>query len=466
MFPVDVLELVQITDGILVNGPEEINIDSISIDTRTLKQGDLYIPIRGENYDGHKFISDALLRGACGFLSDRWDDKFKDALRESIQNSTVVVIVKDTLSALHALARHIRKKLDAEVVGITGSTGKTCTKDMISNILSRQYNVVSTEKNYNNEIGVPLTVLKADQETQVLVIEMAMRGLGQIRELAEMVNPRIGLITNVGKTHFELLGSEEKIAEAKSELIEVIPPEGLVVLNADDKWTGKLRDMSPAPVTTYGISKDANVRAVDIVVDEEGQPSFKIDTPGGGLSLSLPYPGRHNIYNALAAYAVASEMGVSQLDIKKGLATSVLSEMRMQVFTTSDGITVLNDAYNANPTSMKAALIALGDMAKERRKAAVLGDMLELGTLEAMAHFKIGELVPDIGADLLITVGTRSRRIAEGALSKGMNQNAIMQCQETDEATKALIENIRPGDIVLIKASRAMELEKVVNALL
>jgi len=466
MFPIDVLELIQITDGLLVNGPEEIKINNISIDTRTLKQSDLYVPLRGENYDGHKFISDALLRGSCGFISERWDDRFKDALRESIRNSTIVVIVKDTLAALHALAGHIRKKLEAEVVGITGSTGKTCTKDMISNILSRQYNVVSTKKNYNNEIGVPLTVLKADQETQVLVIEMAMRGLGQIRELAEMVAPRIGLITNVGKTHFELLGSEEKIAEAKSELIQVIPPEGLVILNADDKWTGKLSDMSAAPVITYGMSEDAGIRAVDVEVDKEGQPSFKVETTGGGLSLSLPFPGRHNIYNALAAYAVASEMGVSQLDIKKGLETSVLSEMRMQVFTTSDGITVLNDAYNANPTSMKAALTALSDMAQDKRKAVILGDMLELGNLEAMAHFKIGELVSDIGAELLITVGTRSRRIAEGALSKGMNPNAVIQCQETEEAKKALIENIRPGDIVLVKASRAMELEKVVNALI
>lgn len=466
MFPIEVSEIAQITDGFLANGPDGVRVQSISIDTRTLARGDLFVPIKGENFDGHQFLTQALLAGACGFVTDHWDDDVKESLGGSLQSTTIVIVVRNTLVALHALARYIRQKLPLEVIGITGSTGKTCTKDMISNVLSREFTLISTEKNYNNEIGVPLTVLRANQSTQVLVVEMAMRGLGQIRELAEIVSPRIGLITNVGKTHFELLSSEEKIARAKSELIEAIPSDGIVILNADDNWTTELRKMAEAPVMTYGISKGADIRAEDIQLDDMARPSFRIVSDKNVLSVCLPLAGRHNIYNALATYAVASEMWVSQEHIKEGLETCMLSEMRMQVFTTPDGITVLNDAYNANPTSMKAALVALKDMTQEKRKLAVLGDMLELGTLAEMAHFEIGELVSDVEVDFLITVGTRSRRIAEGALSKGMKPESVVQCENIEEAGRALVENVKPGDAVLIKASRAMELEKVVNVLL
>lgn len=466
MFPLESSQIVEITAGKLENGPAEMTIRNVSIDTRTLERGDLFVPIKGENFDGHQFIAEALSRGACGFLSERWDEEPKNSLKGDLRSSTVVISVENTLEALHALAKYIRGKVKVEVVGITGSTGKTCTKDMVANVLSREREVVSTARNYNNEIGVPLTVLKANQNTQVLVIEMAMRGLGQIRELAEIIHPTMGLITNVGKTHFGLLGSEERIAEAKGELIEAIPSEGVVILNADDKWTEKLRELANASVLTYGISESAQVRAVDIEVDSLGQPSFKIVSDKNILSVDLPFPGRHNIYNALATYAVASEIELSQASIKRGLETCVLSEMRMQVFTTSDGITVLNDAYNANPTSMRAALVALSDMAQEKRKLAILGDMLELGTLAEMAHFEIGELVGDMKMDLLITVGNRSRRIADGAFRKGMDARLIIECQTTQEAAKALAEHIRPGDVVLIKGSRAMELEKVANVLI
>jgi UDP-N-acetylmuramoyl-tripeptide--D-alanyl-D-alanine ligase len=466
MFPIKASEIASITGGNLINGPEEMAIKNVSLNTRTLRRGDLFIPLKGEKFDGHKFIADALLRGACGFLSEHWNDEIKKSLGGHFRRSTMAIIVEDTLLALHALAKYIRGKLDVEVIGITGSTGKTCTKDMISNVLSQEFNIVSTEKNYNNEIGVPLTVLKADQKTQFLVVEMAMRGLGQIHELTEIVHPKIGLITNVGKTHFELLGSEEKIAEAKSELIRAIPSDGVIILNADDKWSENLRKLARAPVVTYGISKTAHIRAEDIKVDVLGRPSFKMISDKNVLSLDLPFPGRHNIYNALATYAVASELGLSQASVKKGLETCVFSEMRMQVFTTPDGITVLNDAYNANPTSMKAALVTLGDMAEKKRKLAVLGDMLELGTLAEMAHFEIGELVKDLNVDLLITVGSKSKRIVEGALSKGMNSRLIFQCQTTEEAAKVLVEKVKPGDVILVKASRAMELERVINVLL
>lgn len=466
MFSMTASEIAQVTGGTLENGPADTLIRNISLDSRSLSRGDLFVPMKGDSFDGHRFIAHALSRGACGFLSERWGDVMKDSLRGYLESSTAAIKVESTLRALHAIAKHVRKKLAVEVVGITGSTGKTCTKDMISNILSQDRSVVSTKKNYNNEIGVPLTVLRADQDTQVLVVEMAMRGLGQIKELADIVSPRIGLITNVGKTHFELLGSEEKIAQAKSELIQAIPSDGVVILNADDKWTKELRGLTDAAVVTYGVSNSASIRAVDIETDGLGQPSFKIVSDKEALSVFLPFPGRHNVYNALAAYAVTNGMGASQANIKKGLESCVLSEMRMQVFTTADGITVLNDAYNANPTSMKAALVALGDMAQDKRKLAILGDMLELGTLAEMAHFEIGEFAQDLQLDFLITVGKKSKRIAEGAISKGMDPSAVVECETTEEASAILVKRVEPGDVVLIKASRAMKLENVVNALI
>jgi len=465
MLPLSASEVEEATTGTLVNGSGETSIDGIALDTRTLNPGDLFIPIKGENFDGHDFLSQALVRGACGFLSDHWDDRLKQSLGGKFNNSKVAIVVENTLRALQAIAKHIRKKLDVQVVGITGSTGKTCSKDMIANVLSQGRAVVSTEKNYNNEIGVPLTVLRANQNTEVLVIEMAMRGIGQIEELAEIAQPTIGLITNVGKTHFEFLGSEERIAKAKSELIEAVPSDGVIILNADDKWTGKLIDLARAPIVTYGISQDSDVRAEDIRVNAQGWPSFRIVSEKSEVSVSLPFPGRHNVYNALAAYAVASTMHLSKSGIKRGLETCVLAEMRMQIFSTPDGITVLNDAYNANPTSMKAALITLRDLAGRKRKLAVLGDMLELGTLSEMAHFKIGELVSDLRIDLIITVGAKSKRIADGALSKGMNSSSVFPCSTTKEASAVLAEKMRPGDAVLIKASRGMELEQVVNVL-
>jgi len=466
MFPITASEIAEITGGLLVKGPEELRVNEVTLDSRAIKRGDLFIPIKGEKFDGHEFITEALLKGACGFLTEHWDRKTEEHLGKYLQESTVVVTVENSLSALQALAKHIRDKLAIEVIGITGSTGKTCTKDMVSNVLSQESNIVATAKNYNNEIGVPLTVLKADEKTQFLIVEMAMRGLGQIRELTEIVSPGVGLITNVGKTHFEFLGSEEKIAQAKSELVTAIPSDGVIILNADDEWTQKLRELAEAQVVTYGLSDKSDVRAANIKTDAMGRPSFEIVDEGNSFSVSLGLPGRHNVYNALAAYVVASRLGVSRSSIKKGLETCACSEMRMQVFTTPDGITILNDAYNANPTSMKAALHTLSDMADQRRALAVLGDMLELGRLTEVAHFEIGELVSDLHIDLLITIGDKSKRIAEGALSKGMSSSAVFQCRTNEEAGQVLAGGLRPGDVVLFKGSRAMELERVVSAVI
>lgn len=466
MFPLKISELVSLTGGTLINGSPERVVESISLDTRTLKEGDFFIPLRGERHDGHQFLAEALSKEAKGFFTERWNEGIRAPLLGNLRGDTVVIKVKDTLKALHSLARHVREQLDVEVVGITGSTGKTCTKDMLVSVLLQKLNLVYTEKSYNNEVGVPLTILKADYDADAVVVEMAMRGLGQIEELAEIAHPTVGLVTNVGKTHFEFLGSEEAIAIAKGELIEAIPPSGTVVLNEDDAWTGKLRSLSTAEVITYGISNSANVYADEINIDSSGRVSFKMISEGKSVEVKLPFPGRHNVYNALAAGAIGLHLGLSLSDVKKGLEGCTLSKMRMEVFTTADGVTVINDAYNANPTSMRAALFALRDMNRNSRRIAVLGDMLELGKIADVSHFEIGELVGELGVDLLITVGEKSRRIAEGALRRGLNSKNVFTCDGVTEAGRILREKTEPTDVVLVKASRGMGLEGVIDSLL
>jgi len=465
VFPLTVSQILLATNGELLNGLPQRVINDISIDTRTLKPGDLFIPIKGDHYDGHQFLKCALEKGACGFLTQRWDKALKNIFGE-LKEETIVIRVEDGLKALQDLAQYLRGQLRVEVVGITGSTGKTCTKDMLANVLSQRMKVIWSERNYNNEIGVPLTILKAEQGTQILVVEMAMRGLGQIRELAEIAHPTIGLVTNVGKTHFEFLGSEELIAQAKSELVEAIPEDGIVFLNQDDFWTERLKSLSRAQVLTFGLSELSNFRACDINVDSMGKPSFKILSNRGDIWVNLPILGRHNVYNALATFVIASYLDLPLEDIKNGLETCTLSGMRMQLLTTPKGITILNDAYNANPTSMRAALIALGDIKSQSRKIAVLGDMLELGEITDVSHFELGKFVKEVGVNTLITVGKRSKRIAEGALQSGMDSKEVISCDTSTEAARILNRMLEQGDIVLIKASRAMKLEEVAESLL
>lgn len=466
MFAMKVNSVLEAVKGSLVLGTSDIAVTSVSIDSRMIQKGALFVPIKGEKFDGHDFIKDALDRGAVAFLIERWNEQIRLMIEGYLNQKIAAVKVRSTVKALQDLSLFLRGRLELRVVGITGSTGKTSTKDMITSVLSERLNVVSSEKSHNNEIGVPLTILKADRKTDVLVLEMAMRGLGQIEELAKIAQPEFGVVTNVGKTHYELLGSEELIAEAKSELVKAIPADGAVILNYDDAWTEKLKGLTRARLITYGLSKKASVRATQIEVDDVGRPSFMLCSPDGETRVSLPTAGRHNVYNALAAAAVGFEFNLNLETIKRGLEKTALTEMRMQVFTTADGIVVVNDAYNASPTSMKAALQALDDFNGVSRKIAVLGDMLELGKISDIAHFEIGEVVKNVGVELLITVGEKGKRIAEGAVRRGFDEEAVFACQSTTEAAKILKAHVRPRDIVLVKASRAMRLEEVLDFLL
>lgn len=461
MLPLKACDLAEIFEGEIISGEESQVLASISIDTRTLQPGALFIPLKGERFDGRAFIAEAIRLGAGGVLTDELGQK---QFTVTPAQNTVTIKVKDTLRSLQNIAGFVRNRLQGQVVGITGSTGKTSTKDMMASILSVRFRTVCSERSHNNEIGVPLTLLKAEEDTEVVIVELAMRGVGQIKELAEIARPTLGVVTNVGKSHFEFLESEQLIARAKGELIEAVSEGGAVVLNADDIWTENLRKLARCRVVTYGVNNSSDVRAEEVAVDR-GKPSFVVASEHGTVSVRLPVLGRHNVYNALAAAAVALQLGLSSEDVKKGLERCKLPKMRMESFTTAEGITMLNDAYNANPASMEAALLTLRDAAGDSRKIAVLGDMLELGSISELSHYQVGEMVQDLGIDILIAVGEMSKRTAEGALAKGMAPSDVFLCKKPSEAIDILGSILKPGDVVLVKASRAMEMEEVVNSM-
>jgi UDP-N-acetylmuramoyl-tripeptide--D-alanyl-D-alanine ligase len=339
--------------------------------------------------DGHAFAAEALRSGARALVVTRWDDKVASALEQGRSRDAAVIKVADASAAVTDLAIYHRSRLSCPVVGVTGSTGKTTTKDFLAAALSTKLRVVSTVGNRNNELGVPLTILDAGTETDVLIVEMGMRGTGQIAALCRIAKPTLGLVTNIGQTHMELLGSQEAIVHAKGELVACVPQDGCVFLNGDDMWSRELAAESAAKVVFYGSRKGNDVRFDDVVVDADGKPTMVLKAGRKRAQVSLPVPGRHNAYNAAAAAAVALELGLTLKDVADGLASASLTEWRMQVFTVASGVTVVNDAYNASPTSMRAAVTALADMRPEGRRVAVLGDMAELGSLAELAHFRL-----------------------------------------------------------------------------
>jgi UDP-N-acetylmuramoyl-tripeptide--D-alanyl-D-alanine ligase len=461
-----VSRLVEVALGELVFGSGDTMIAGACVDSRETTSGCAFFSMPGERVDAHRFVAPALAAGARAAIVERWDEALESEVRGVGRPDVAVVKVASAGEALRALARYHRSRLHCPVVGITGSTGKTTTKDFLAAALGVKLQVVATSGNRNNEIGAPLTVLAAGSDTDVLVVEMGMRGPGQIAELCSLARPTLGLVTNIGQTHIELMGTQEAILHAKGELLACLPADGRAFLNSDDSWSRKLADTSPAPITWYGLGKDADVRATDVVVDEAGYPSVTLQAGGDSVRLALPVPGRHNAYTAAAAAAVALHLGLTLDEIGEGLRAAQVSGMRMQVFTAANGVTVINDAYNANPTSMRAAVVALADMKTGQRRVAVLGDMAELGSLTELAHFKLGEETARSGIEVLVTVGPRAAHIADGARTAGMRADSIRSCASADEASEVLDDLLGEGDIVLVKASRSMGLERVVEGIM
>jgi len=454
-----------ITDAQVLLGSPDTSVNGLAVDSREVEPGCVFAALPGEATDGHVFIEEALRGGARLILVTRGAEELADAVLLASQRGASVLQVADALAAVQALATWHRSRLRCAVIGVTGSSGKTTTKDFLTSVLATSMRVASTVGNRNNELGVPLTVFSAGSETDALIVEMGMRGLGQISQLCSIARPHFGLVTNVGTSHIELLGSQEAVAAAKAELVSCVPADGSVFLNGDDCYSSVLADSAVAPVTYYGLGETCTVRAENVELDEESRASFDLITSQGEVAVRLPVPGRHNVYNALAAASVGLRLAVTLEKVSEGLAGASTQAMRMESFTAASGVLVINDAYNANPSSMAAAVDTLAQVKVAGRRVAVLGDMAELGSLTELAHFRIGEQVAGLPIDALVTVGAKARRIADGAKAKGMAADAVRPCQTVDEAVEVLDDLLVPGDAVLVKASRVMGLEAVVDGI-
>lgn len=458
--------LAEVVGGELVQGSPEVVVNGLAIDSRGVEPGAAFVAFLGAHADGHDFIGDAVASGARLVVVTRDDEAVRAAVSSGRHGDVALVRVADATAALQALASYHRERMFCPVVAVTGSSGKTTTKDFLASVLGRRMRVTATEGNRNNELGVPLTIMRGGAETEVLVVEMAMRGSGQIARLCEIARPSVGLVTNVGVSHLELLGTQEAIQAAKGELVTAIPAEGAVFLNGDDALSVALVPTAAAAVRLYGLGPGAEIRGEAVEVAADGTASFTLVTPEGAGEVRLAMPGRHNVYNALAAAAVGRHLDVPLAEVVEGLGQTRPADMRMQLFTSASGVNVLNDAYNANPASMKAALQTLAEMETSGKRVAVLGDMAELGTLAELAHFEVGERVAAHGPDVLVTVGALGSRIAEGARASGMAAESVRPCATVEEASEVLDDVVEPGDIVLVKASRVVGLERVVAGIM
>jgi UDP-N-acetylmuramoyl-tripeptide--D-alanyl-D-alanine ligase len=446
-------EIAVATGGEVVAGSGETRATSVEIDTRRLRVRGLFVALRGTR-DGHDFVPDALRVGASTLLVER------DV--PDLPSDATVVRVADTLVALGALARHARSRMgDRVVVGITGSAGKTATKDLTHAALGSARRVHASLASFNNEAGLPLTLLNAPEGTEVIVAEMGARFAGNIRELAEIAAPEIGVITQIGLAHAEHLGGREGIATVKGELLEALPSTGVAVLNADCDRSPALAARTAARVVWVGYGTTSDVRVSQVTLDPELRPRFVLESSAGRAAVALSVRGAHQVHNAAQAAAVALEIGVPLEDVVMGLAEAQGADQRMELVRTEDGIVVLNDAYNSNPTSATAALESLAALEVPGRRIAVLGEMLELGADSDAQHEALGALTAELGIDLLVAVGARAGRLAAGVSGR----MPVVTVDDAAAASAALGGEVHAGDAVLVKASRAIGLERVADDL-
>ena len=456
-------QIIEATKGQLLAG-SPINLDAeisgVSTDTRTINKGELFIPLVGEIFDGHYFVDKAIEKGASAVLIHRDDADFLPELFPAV----AVIKVADTLKALQDLASFQRNRFNIPIVAVTGSNGKTTTKDMIALVLSEKYKVLKTQGNFNNEIGLPLTLLGLEDSHEVAVVEMGMNHLGEIHRLAEIARPNIGVITNIGVSHIQNLGTKENILKAKMEIFDFFTSEDRAILNGDDEFLSKIAEEFPYQVKYYGTSDISSIKAENIKLLGEQGISYNLNIGGETHPVEIPIPGKHNVYNSLAAAAVGSLMGIELDKIANALRSYRSGKMRLNIFSTDSNIKVIDDVYNASPDSMKAAIEILKDLG-EGRKIAILGDMLELGDYSQKGHAEVGEAVAHKGIDILITVGQESKFIGTGASSCGMDNQNIIHLESNKDVIEYLDTLIEQGDKILVKGSRGMKMEEIVEYL-
>jgi UDP-N-acetylmuramoyl-tripeptide--D-alanyl-D-alanine ligase len=466
VIPLSLAQIARVTGGQLCHGdPDAVVSGEVVIDSRRVGPGGLFAAVAGERSDGHDFAAAAVAAGATAVLATR-------------PVTVPSVLVADVPTALAALARHVVDALPAvRIAGITGSSGKTSTKDLAAQLVERLGPTIAPAGSFNNEFGLPLTVLRADAATRYLVLELSARGIGHIAYLCRVAPPRYGVVLNVGHAHAGEFGGLDQVARAKGELAEALPADGVAILNADDPRVLAMAERTAARVVTFTASPHTRaprmpqppVRAADIRLDELGRPSFTLLTPEGSAPVTLRLHGAHNVPNALAAAALARELGMDLDGIADGLGAAVArSRWRMEVHQRADGVTVINDAYNANPESVRAAIDALAHLAQGGRAFAILGHMAELGGTSRPSHEDIGEYAARIGGSGLaglIAVGEEAAPLLDGARRVRSWTGEALAAPDGAAALELLANRLKPSDVVLVKASRAAHLEGVAAAL-
>ena len=453
-------KIIDYSSAELIKGNELIEIEEIVIDSRDVKEGFLFIAIIGENQDGHDFLEQAVNNGARAVIVDR------EIKEDFILNSeTAVLKVKDTTKALQDIAHNYKKEFkNLKVIAVTGSAGKTTTKDMIFSVLSQKYNCLKTMGNYNNHIGLPLTLLRLNGEEDFAILEMGMSGFGEISLLAEIAEVDTGIVTNVAAAHLKQLGSLENIAKAKKELIDSLTKDNTAVLNYDNKYTRKMGKDCRPEVIYFGFENNPDLRITDYSYSlEENILEFKLSYQDEIYRFFINKAGKHNIYNAAAAIVVALKYNLNHSEIQEGLKNLEFSSLRMEIVKLNNRSKIINDSYNANPLAVKAALDVLIDL-KGKRKIAVLASMLELGEKSIQKHQEIGEYAAEKGVDLLITIGEKAENIAAGA-EKKMDSKSIISFANNQECIDFLTNKIKQDDLILVKGSRANKLEEIVESL-
>lgn len=449
----DIQTIAKLTGGRLIPTGATLSVTGISTDSRTLKPGELFVPLRGPNFDGHDFLLRALRNGAAACLSEEVVGAFPVPL----------IQVPDTLVALGDLAAARRREFSGPVVGLTGSTGKTTTKEMVAHILALTGPGLKTEGNFNNLVGLPLTLFRLQDDHQWVVLEMGMSARGEIARLTEIAEPFVGIVTNVGPAHLETLQNIEGVLRAKGELFAAMKPGSIAVVNADDERVAGLPVANGVRRICFGLHPAAHVRAENIAVSGQSL-TFDLLMVGGRWPVRMQVAGRHNVFNALAAAAAASALEVDGERIVRGLEAFRPAPGRMEVVAINNDILILEDSYNANPLSVKAALTTLDELGGEGRRVAVLGDMLELGVTSAELHHEVGQVAGG-RVDLLLLLGDMAAEVAAGAREVGLADEQIVIAASHAEAVSCLRSRLQCGDRVLVKGSRGMKMEKISAAL-
>ncbi len=443
-------------------GSNDNRYNGVSIDSRTVKPTDLFVAIKGTHFDGNEFVPEVIKKGVQAVVVD---NDFSAEQIKNMPDQVSVIKVIDGVTALGDLAKWWRAKFSSPCVAITGSNGKTTTREMVSAIASAKGQVLKTHGNLNNLIGLPLTVFRWTAQDQIAVLELGMNAKGEIKRLADICQPDVGVITNITAAHLEKLNTVEGVAQAKAELFEQMNSQGIAIVNDEDPWVKKIGQKYPGHTISFGMQNSSDVQFRYMESTDFENVDLTLAVMGEERKIKLPVPGTHNVMNALAAIAVGVALDIDIDEILERLTKFKPIAMRFERVQLANGVCLINDSYNANPLSMKAAFRTVSSVKRSGRFIAVLGDMFELGEQSAKLHKEVGYDVAEFGVKKLFTFGERAKQIASGALEKGLSPKAVCQTQDIDELQNLVDDEIQPGDVLLVKASRGMRLERLVEYL-